>query len=249
VIELEYSWHLLTALSVGLASVHLWFPWFDARYSAHSSRWMGFIGGVATCYVVLYMLPKIGRVTTKLVGFDADAELEIGHLMMYFLLLAAIVIYLITVHLETTPSRWRLLAPAFDFSVHGAYSFLVGYVFVEASSRYADINVVIFLVLGLHLMGMNHILRTRHPAGFDRSVRWILLTLLLAGASCGLLTELPPMFMNCMASFLAGIILVNVISEELPLHHRSRVPWYLGGVAFFLSVALLRVFLDPQAAY
>lgn len=248
-IELEYHWQILTVLALALASIHIWFPWFDTRFSGSTHRWMGFIGGVATGYVVLYMLPKVGRITAKLVGLDETVELEVGHFQMYGLLLAAIVVYVIMVHVNALDSRWSGIASGFDYGVHGAYSLLVGYVFVEIASQFTDVNIMIWLILGLHLMGMDHLLREGRGNGFDGPLRWILAGLVLLGAGLGLTTQIPGLFINGMTAFLAGIILVNVVFEELPLNHRNRLPWYLGGVVFIVVSGALIVGLTTRPAY
>ena len=248
-IEFEYHWQGLALLALALASVPLWFPRFDLAFASQVRRWMGFIGGVATGYVVLYMLPKIARITMKLIGIELEPNYTVYHLQMYFLLLLAIILYLIMMHLNTQENRWNLLARSFDYLVHGAYHFLVGYVFVEVSSAYMDVNLLIALILGLHLMGMNHILRSTRAAGFDSWARWLYSGLILLGAGLGLATELPEAYINGVTAFLAGIILVNVISEELPLHYRNRVPWYLGGIAFFITASVLIITYDPRLAY
>lgn len=249
-IGLEHDWLSLALLGGALASTPLWFPWFDDRYRLHADRWMGFIGGVATGYVVLYMFPKLGRITVGIVGLEETASLRVEHLKMYYLLLSAIVFYLVSAHLNASKSRWSTAAGVFDYSVHGAYSGLVGYVFIEIASEYTNVNLMIWTILGLHLVGMNHLLRGNRRMGFDRVARWVFGSLVLAGTGLGLVTELPKSFMNGMTAFLAGIILVNVISEELPLAHRGRVPWYLGGVAFLLVASFLIISLDdPRPAY
>jgi hypothetical protein len=248
-IELEYHWQTLTILALGLASVHIWFPWFDTRFATSTHRWMGFIGGIATGYVVLYMLPKIGRITAKLAGLDESVEMEIGHFRMYGLLLTAIVIYVVMIHLNALESRWSTLASAFDYGVHGAYSFLIGYVFVEVASQYVDVYLMIWLILGLHLIGMNHLLREMRRKGFDGVVRWMLSGLTLLGAGLGLITQIPGLFINGMTAFLAGIILVNVVYEELPLNNLNRLPSYLGGIVFIVIAFALIIDLEGRSAY
>lgn len=247
--ELEIQWLGLAVMAAALASIHLWFPWFDTHLTRHETRWMGFIGGVATCYVILYMLPKVARITTHLVGMDDAAEMHFSDLRMYYVLLTGIVVYLLMVHLDTSEYRWRLLAKTFDYGVHGTYSFLVGYVFVELSSQHMNVNVLIALILGLHLIGITHLLRAHHPEGYDRRVRWVFCLVVLIGAGLALTTELPEAWINAVTAFLAGIILVNVVSEELPLQYQPRVPWYLCGIVFYLAASYLIMFIDPPSAY
>lgn len=245
-IEIEYHWIVLAAMSAGLASVHLWFPWFDVRYARQEPFWMGLIGGIATGYVILYMLPKLGRMTAQIAGLDPQSEMAFLDLRMYFLMLSAMVSYLIMLHLDTRETRWSYLARSFDYFVHGAYSLLVGYVFVEMESGNLWVRLVICLILGLHLTGMNHVLRQIRTTGFDSAARWVYFLLVMLGAFLGLTTELPKVFINCTTAYLAGIIIVFVVSEELPLKYQDRVPWFLVGVTLFIIALFMIIKLDPR---
>ena len=248
-IEIDNEWLLLGGMSLLLATVHLWFPWFDGRIRRHESFWMGLIGGIATCYVLLYLLPKVAWITVDMVGPDRKANLSFPDLQMYYLLLAGIVIYLAMMHLDQAATRMSHLAAAFDYAVHGTYSLLLGYVFVEVSSPLPELNLLIATVLALHLMGMNHLLRSVRPEGFERAGRWIFFLLLMTGSTIALLTELPKGTINAVTAFLAGIILVNVISEELPLKDVRRMPWFIAGIGLYMLVFLVVISLDPRPVY
>ena len=248
-IEIENNWSLLGGMSLLLASVHIWFPWFDNRMYRRESFWMGLIGGIATCYVVLYLMPKIGWITVDIVGPDRSEALSFLDLRMYYLLLASIVVYLLMIHLDQAATRMASLASAFDYIVHGIYSLLLGYVFVEVSSPLPMPNLLIVSILALHLMGMNHLLRSIRRPGFDRAARWLFFLLLLTGSALALTTELPKGTINSITAFLAGIILVNVISEELPLKDVKRMPWFLAGIALYVLVFFVVIILDPRPVY
>ncbi|MEM8768681.1 MAG: hypothetical protein AAGE43_14625 [Pseudomonadota bacterium] len=246
-IEIEQNWLPLAVLATAMVVVHLFFPILDRLMHARESFWMGLIGGIATGYVVLYLMPKLARITVGTIGMDPLAELEFNDLWVYMLLLAGIVSYLVMLHLDES------LAPSaamhFDTLAHGAYSFLVGYVFVEMSSDFVEINVAMAVILSLHLLGMDHLFRHSWPAQFDHKGRWAFALLLLTGAGAGFLTELSKTAINAITAFLAGVILVNVISEELPLNHQRRVPFYLLGLALFMLFAFTVLTVDERMAY
>ena len=248
-IEVEYNWVVLSTITLAIASAHLWFPWFDVRYARRTSFWMGLISGIAAGYVVLYLLPKIARITTHIVGFDPDAELRFFDLRMYLLVLAGMIAYLVTLHLDSVQNRLAMLASSFYYLVHGFYNLLLGYVFVEIASDKAVINVLIGTIMGLHLLGMNHVLRSVRTIGYDTYARWIYVLLVLLGASLGLVTELPKQVIHALTAFLTGIILVFVIAEEMPTEKRDRVPWFLLGVALLLAMGSAIVEFDSRPAY
>ena len=243
-IELERYWYGLGTLALLIASVHLYFPSFDRRYSRHQDRWLGFTGGIAIGYVILYMLPKLGALTLNLL--PPGTELDLVKLQIYLLMLSAIVLELVTLHAESISPRHAGVARGFDYVVHGLYSFLVGYVLIELSRKNLIADLAIAMTLALHLVGMTHIFRERHRAAYDARIRWIYLALVITGALLGLITQFPKPLISGITAFLAGIILVNVISEELPMRHRHRLPWFLLGVVVFLAAGMLILGLgDP----
>jgi hypothetical protein len=238
-IEIEPNWWALGALSVLLAGLHPIFPAIDRHIRRHEALSIGLIGGIALSYVVLYLLPKIAAMNGAAYGRASLAQLA-----LYLVLLASIVIYLGMLYLDRIPSGDRRLPAGFDYFVHGTYSVLIGYVFVELAGSNAVRNALIGLILGIHLLGMNHVLRAERTIGFDRFLRWIFCGLLLAGTAAGLTTEVPPAVISTVTAFLGGIILVNVIAEELPLHHQERLPWFVVGVLFYLVVTSLIFLLE-----
>jgi hypothetical protein len=242
-IEVESQWWLLAVLAVGMAAVHAWFPAIDARLQRREAMWMGIIGGVAACYVILYLLPKIGLINAKMSGSNGTV-VWYRDLTMYYVLLLGVIVYLLMIHLNSRRTTGARIAALFDYVIHGTYAFLLGYVFVELASTHPLANALVALVLGLHLLAMNHLLRSTRTQAYDRIVRWICALLLLAGTVAGLVTEIPDTVVSVVTAFLAGIIMVNVIVEELPLRHQNRVPWFVAGVCFYLGATFLIVSLS-----
>ncbi len=78
-------------------------------------------------------------------------------------------------------------------------------------------------------------------ARFVRSEnRWIGFALLVVfGYLLGVVTELPESTIVVATAFTAGIILVNVMSEELPRGKEGRSRYFLVGVGVFAVASLL----------
>jgi len=233
-IEIESNWWVLGPISLLMAALHVAFPAIDRRIQRQEAVFIGLIGGVAAGYVVLYLLPKIAGMSSA-----ASHRTTPEQLQMYYVLLAAIVLYLSAAHFSRAASPISTLASAFDYLVHGTYSVLIGYVFVELSSSSVVTNVLIAVILGCHLLGMNHLLRVGHSSTFDHLARWTFAVLLVAGTAIGLTTEVPRALLNSVTAFLGGIILVNVIAEELPLRQQRRLPWFIAGVGFYIGTSYL----------
>ena len=246
-IEIEHQWQTLLPLAIAMAAVHMAFPRFDRLMQAREALWMGLIGGIAAGYLIIYLLPKLGRIAAGATGLDPFATLSFGDLWVYLLLLAGMISYLVMLHLDQTPASPA--AAFFDYLTHGAYSFLLGYVFVESASAYLAITLLMAVVFSLHLLGMDHLYRSVRPADFDHKGRWAFSLLLVSGAFAGLVSELDKSIVNALTAFLAGIILVNVIAEEIPRRQRSRMPYFMLGVGLFLVTTFLVLSMDQRPAY
>lgn len=238
-------WFNIVLMTAAVASVHVWYPWFEERFKDHEVRWVGFTGGIATGYVTLYLLPKLSRINQKL---TADFHgWEFLNLRMYLVLLAGIVIYLAMEILDRETLRFPALGKAFDHLVNGAYSFLVGYVLVEFSGRNSLSILLITLIMGAHLLGMNHILSHLQKANYRKNRGWYALTV-IAGAGLGALTEFPGTLSKFLTALLAGMILVNSMSDELPRGQKGKLRWYLFGVVIFIVSVGLILHLDGLPA-
>ena len=234
-------WFNIVLMTVSVASVHIWYPWFEERFKAYEVRWVGFTGGIATGYVTLYLLPKLSTITNAL-----TAEFRgwgFWNLQVYLVLLFGIILYLAMEILDRETVRFPALAKAFDHLVNGSYSFLVGYVLVELSGRNPLSILLVTLIMGAHLMGMNHILSHLKQANYRQHRPFYALTV-VAGAAVGALTDFPTVVLKFMTALLAGMIIVNAMSDELPRTEKGRLRWYLFGVACFIGSVMLITYLD-----
>ena len=227
-----------------VASVHLWYPWFEHRYKAYEARWVGFTGGIATGYVTLYLLPKLGQITTTLT--EGHTGYRFWTLQVYLIMLLGIVLYLTMERIDRETKRFPWLAKTLDHIIHGSYSFLVGYVLVELSGRTALALILITLIMAMHLVGMNHILSHLTHANFRRHRGFYALTVVLGSGVAGL-TQFPATAIKMLTALLAGMIIVNAMSDEMPRGERGRLRWYLLGVTFFIGAVMLIMHVTPES--
>lgn len=242
--EIELNWERHAALTLVLASFPLWFLAFDRYAEQWRYRWLGFVGGTATGYVTLYLLPKLEKLGREL----SVPEGGLWDRQIYLMLTLGIVLYLLMEVLERSGGAGRRLATVFETFVLGAYCFLVGYVVIEldVGSLWADIGVS--AVFGAHLLGMLHIYQ-HHQRDLCEPFAPVFGALLLAGGAIGIFFELPVLVTGILTSFVAGIILVNVVLEELPLGESGRFPWYLLGLGFFIAVLAVALAQQAPARY
>ena len=235
---LESNWIVYGLLASIIASVHLWFGWFEARFERSENRWMGFIGGIAVGYVTLYMLPKLSNVTVRFVAANPDASWALQY-RAYFILLFGIVVHLVFERLSRMSTRGANAARWLEIAVLALYSFLIGYVAVELPRSEIRFHILANVIFALHLMGMVHRLRTRYPSAHAGWGRIGFALLVLLGYVLGVVTELREATIVTGTAFIAGIILVNVMSEELPSGKEGRLRYFLVGVGVFAVMSIL----------
>lgn len=235
---LESHWLVYGLLASIIASVHLWIGWFELRFERFENVWMGFIGGIAAGYVTLYMLPKLSDATSRFIVANPEAW-SVFQYRAYFILLLGIVVYLIFERASRFSASGATAARWLEVVVQGLYSFLIGYVAVELPRPEVIFHVLSNVTLALHLMGMTHHLRTHYPSAHEGASRIIFTLLVVFGYVLGLVTELPDEIFVSATAFIAGIILVNVMSEELPKGKEGHLRYFLAGVTVFTIVSVV----------
>jgi hypothetical protein len=236
-LEIEPQWFAYVLIVLPIASVNLWFPAFARRFGAREDAWLGFTGGVALCYAVIYLLPKLGPMVDT-ARIQTPQAHPLIHQAAYLLLLAGILSYIIIDRLDqTVAATGQRTARYLEYSIHGLYAFLAAYVTVEIPRTNLAGHILTAAILVAHMMGMSNLLQHHRPQGYLK-VRWLLVLLVVIGGTVALVTELPRAVINATTAYLCGIILLNVLAEELPIGHRHRLRWFLLGVGFFLAVTL-----------
>ncbi len=148
-------------------------------------------------------------------------------------------VYLVFERTSRMSARGAAAARWLEIAVLGLYGFLVGYVAVELPRPEIAFHVLANVILASHLMGMVHRLRTRYPSAHTGWTRIAFALLVVFGYVLGVVTELRELFVVSTTAFIAGIILVNVMSEELPKGKEGRLRYFLVGVTVFTVVSVL----------
>ena len=234
----EANWLVYGLLASIIASVHPWLGWFEVRFERSENRWSGFIGGIAVGYVTLYMLPKLSRVTVRFIAANPDAAWALQY-RAYFILLLGIVVYLVFERVSRMSAGGANAARWLEIGVLGLYGFLIGYVAVELPRSEIRFHVLANVILALHLMGMVHRLRRHHPSAHAGWGRIGFALLVVFGYVLGVVTELHEFIIVDATAFTAGVILVNIMSEELPRGKEGHLRYFLMGVGVFAAVSIL----------
>lgn len=221
-----------------LALLHGIFPWLDRKLAPYKKVWYPFSGGIAIGYVFLYLLPKLSDYTAIIVEANPGAWEFWQYRVFLFCLLGFITYYLIDhIYLKLSEYANR------RFHLHSTglliYNVFVGAIFASfPRSGVAALLVGIFC-LSVHALGTDHQAREWQPIAFDRVWRWLFALGVIAGWLINYFLHMPKDLIILAWAFLAGAIIVNVMTEELPESGQTSIWPFLGGVLFVFAVALI----------
>ncbi len=187
---------------------------------------------MTAAYVFLYLMPEL----------DLSHDL-IGDAIYYLTLLGFLMFYGAEHYSRTRYSRSHAddRTEALTFYIRLSFIWVYNALFVytipvrmQESFLFFTLNTV---AIGLHILHVDYRIARRHGRLFYSFGRYALATAPLIGAGVDWLDGLPAEVVgDALTALLAGFILLNVFSEELPEHDRSDFRWFLAGV---IAYALL----------
>jgi hypothetical protein len=119
------------------------------------------------------------------------------------------------------------------------YNFLIGYLLVHRDEQSVQGLALFAFALGVHFIVNDQALREDHGKLYDKSGRWVLAAMPLAGWLAGVLTEIDALWLSALFAFLAGSIVLNVLKEELPEDKESRFWAFALGSAAYAALLLV----------
>ena len=222
-----------------IVAMHLLSARVERAVGARLQTLLSVAGGIAVGYVFVALLPKIGVFTAKIVAAE-PASPEFLQYRLYLLSLAGLLLYF-------AADRFRGgrgdsgPALAIHSLAFAGYNALIGYLLGHASTARSGYvpHVLLAAVMAIHLFAMNHQLRAARGAAFDRWLRWLFAAAIAAGWLGGLWVPVSQAALAAWSAVLAGGILVNVFSEELPRKRDGQAAVFLVGVIIVVAVAAL----------
>lgn len=215
-----------------LALVHVAHGPIEARLRPWRPTWLPLSAGVAIGYVFLYLLPKMARYAAK----SGDGRVDTG---LFGWALAGMLLFYVVDRYRSRP-QGRDIAIALHGAGYAAYFLLFGYLVATlgaARESYVPYGAIV-AVMALHFTAVDHLVRDWHPVAFDRVLRWLFASMLLAGWVMGELVPVADGLVAIWTALLAGAILLNVLNLELPRPSGPLWP-LLAGVASFAAVSRL----------
>jgi hypothetical protein len=221
-----------------IAFAHAILPQVEKRLGHREPELVSLAGGIAIGYVFLYLLPKIGDYTAAIV-VNEPGGLEAVHYRLYAIALLGMLVYYLNDHLNVPHDGRRHAATAIRVTMFALYNFSIGNLLVNVPRDGHVPYLVIGSILALHMLGVDHHLRALYRKWFDQWIRWVLALSVLAGWGVGLVVAIDVNVFAAISAFLAGAVIVNVMTEELPQRDTGRTRFFIGGVAIFAILMTL----------
>jgi hypothetical protein len=182
-------------------------------------------GGIAVSFVFLELMPEL----------DHGHEL-VGELIEFVVLGGFVLVYGLN-HLAHRRSGSSIHFFSIQLGVAAVYNWLLVYSFPRSNDTH-DMATAALLVV--HLLFFDHSLRRSDPAAYDRWGRWVLaLSSMLGWVALISVDEQTPMVDDILVALLAGTIIYNVFSEELPRHRNLKFLWFIAGIGIYIALSVL----------
>ncbi|MBE9031722.1 hypothetical protein IQ266_18475 [filamentous cyanobacterium LEGE 11480] len=226
---------ITSGITIGVSSafaiVHLYSKQLHRSLFKSAQIALSFSGGLAIAYVFLHLLPELEK-----------GETVLGHAPSHLISLSGFIFFYGCQRLAwNSAQKW-------DFKYHQAifwiqmlfaclYNFLLIYTIPQSLESSIIWAIVYVIALGLHLLASNHAYQEKYGQLFDRYGRFLLVGSLVFGVSIKLGIQFEnEYFTDGLMALLAGFLMFNIFSEELPDHRETHYGWFVLGTALYVGL-------------
>jgi hypothetical protein len=213
-------------------------------------RWLSIGAGIATAYVFVQLLPEMFEAQKTFSEATAGSGLPFPEQRVYTSALAGFILLYGLEHLVSRTREQRREERVMEgtgdlvYWLHiggfALYGGLVSYLMVDQGRRGLVFMALYFVAMFLHFLGTDHSLRREHGALYDRSGKWILAGVVLAGWVVGSLSFIPKAVLSTLQGLVGGGVVINSMITELPKENEGRFwPFCAGAVGYALIVLLI----------
>lgn len=223
-VSLNSTLHYVGSLSVValLASVHLTIGKWTILQGPNTSRWLSVSAGTALAYVFAYLMPKLAVIQSQITAADYGWIPWMRN-QAYLIALIGLLVYFtvsdranagVAADLANSRKR-RNTAIALQLVGYSFYSIQLGYLVAHLPEPNIASYALVLIVLGLHLMGIDHHLHERFTRDYQNIIRYALAASIAAGWLIGALTDGFSLVLMLSTTFVAGGIIITAIREEM----------------------------------
>lgn len=237
------------ALTVGLAFIHAFVSKLNVFFFIPEFRWMSFAGGVSIGYVFLEIFPELSHANMVIEDLEIPALAYLENHVYLVSLVGLLAFYGLDI-LALKSRQYNRITKNKDKTQHtvfwihiAAFAVLnssVGYLLQELAEHTLLRCILFFVAIALHFFIVDHGLRERHQAPYDRYGRWLLAAAIIVGAIAGQSSfHFSEAGILVIWSFLAGSIILNILKRELPDEQQTCFWSFSTGAALYTTLLLL----------
>ncbi|MFP5320306.1 MAG: hypothetical protein ACLGIC_00510 [Acidimicrobiia bacterium] len=231
---------MAAAVATGvLALVHVALPALRRRLSgAPEGLAASVAGGVAIAYVFVHLLPEVAQGNREVAHLLGE-HLQVTELEEVLLFLVALSGFLALYGLDHVAEQRRDQDGVFatHLGAFALYNALITYALPTRFRTDAGAAVLFVFAMGIHFLLSDRNLAEHYGARFRRVGRPVLVAALWVGYLLALVfAPTSAVVVSTMLALLAGFVLYNVFSDELPSSDRLRFPLFLGSAVLYAGV-------------
>jgi len=235
-------------LAIGLALIHGFVSKLDVISFIPEHRWISFAGGVSIGYVFLEIFPELSHAQQEL-EHSAIPWLAYLENHIYILALLGLLVFYGLDILALTSRRFNRAVNNADrtspavFWIHitafAVLNLIFGYLLQDTAAHSLLRCLLYFVAVALHFFIIDHNLREHHQRPYDQQGRWLLTAAIIVGAISGQARHFDEAAISIVWSFLAGSLILNILTRELPDERQSCFGSFIGGSVLYTGLLLL----------
>ena len=231
----------------GLALIHLYGGRIRRLQVLPRSRLLSMASGASVAYVFVRILPSIDQAEEMLEQAGNPPFRSLSN-PAYVVALAGLTLFygleLIAQHSrreqnistgDDAPSPRVFWLHISSFTV---VNVLIGYLLYPWEERGGLRIAFFFVAMALYFLVNDHGLRQLHRAAYRRIGRWLLAGAVLLGWFIHHFTELSELVFAIIFAFIGGVVVFNVLKEELPPDRQSRFSAFALGAGVYAALLL-----------
>ncbi len=220
---LEFTFFITLILSV----IHLWSKQIYHFFYKSEKMVASFSGGMAITYVFVHLLSELEK-GQEIIGFSIHFVILLGFILFYGMQ------RFIWKSKGDINNKHSLLFYT-ELIFYCLYNFLIIYAIPEQFDNSLALTFLYVLSIGFHLLHNDHGLAEKYPQQFYKLGRYGLIAALFAGLFTDIFTEpANELISDFLVAILAGSIIFNIFSEELPSPENASLRWFIAGVAVYV---------------
>ena len=231
------------AATAALALVHVVVPYVRRRTERIGEAAVAAVGGGgAPAYVFVHLLPELARGNEDVAEVLGDTS-QVSAVAEVGLFVVALAGFLVLYGLDHVAERTERSSPVFavHLGVFALYNALITYALPTRFQAGVGVAVLFVIAMALHFVLSDRALAEHYGDRFRRVGRPVLVGSLVGGFLLAwAFAPTRAWVVSLLLAALAGFVLYNVFSDELPNAHRVRYPTFAASAAVY-AVLLMAV--------